>query len=467
MTSQLLEMNITELSGLLERREVSPVEVTAQALERIERLNPRLNAFLTVTADLARQQARAAEEEITAGKYRGLLHGVPVAVKDLFYTHGIRTTAGSKILANFVPDFDATVVEKLSEAGAILLGKTALHEFAYGMTNDNPHFGPTRNPWNSERTPGGSSGGSGVAVATGMAFGALGTDTGGSIRIPASYCGVAGLKPTFGRVSVHGVYPLGWTLDHSGPLARTVADTAILYDAIAGFDPKDDFSVDQPVKEVRFKKRLNSCRVGVLEDYFFERVQPDVAAAVREALKIFQSLGARVDSVRLPGMFDLTEASRITLSAEAYVLHRKDLEERPGDLGGDVKTLIEKGRDVTATDYVNAQLVRYKFRRLLDEALRNVEVLIAPTTPSTAFPLGNTTLFLNGKEEDARRMSTGLTRPFNATGHPVLSVCCGFDHENMPIGMQLVGRMWDEATVLQAGQAYECATQWHKRRPPV
>ena len=256
MPIPLSEMSLADLGALIRSKQASPVEVTEQALERIEQLNPRLNAFWTVTAGLAREQARAAETEIVKGEYRGPLHGVPVGLKDLIYTRGVRTTAGSKLLKDFVPDADATVVGKLRQAGAVLVGKTALHEFAYGVTTDHPHFGPTRNPWDPARTPGGSSGGSGVAVATGMCFAALGTDTGGSIRIPASFCGIAGLKPTRGRVSVYNVYPLGYTLDHVGPMARNVVDVGLVYQVIAGFDPDDEFSEDHPLGEIRLSKSL-------------------------------------------------------------------------------------------------------------------------------------------------------------------------------------------------------------------
>jgi len=460
-------MTIAEVSALLRGRKVSPVELAKEALDRIAQLNPRLNAFLTVTDELALEQARTAESEIAAGNYRGPLHGIPVAVKDLFFTRGVRTTAGSKIFADFVPDFDSTVVAKLREAGAVLVGKTALHELAYGVTNDNPHYGPTRNPWNPAHTPGGSSGGSGAAVATGMAFAAMGTDTGGSIRIPASFCGVAGLKPTFGRVSVHGVFPLGYTLDHMGPLARTVEDVALVYDAIAGYDFQDDFSVDCPVREVRFRKKLNGIRVGIIEDYFFDHVHPEVEREVREALRVLTNLGAQAMPVELPAMADLTEASRVTLLAEAYVLHKKNLEDHPNDFGKDVKLLVERGRDANAPDYIAAQLARYKFRRRLEQLFQQVDVLVTPTTPLTAFPIGVTKLTLAGREEDARGASTRFTRCFNATGHPSLSLCCGFDGEGLPVGLQIVGKLWDEATVLQVGYAYEQATEWHKRRPPT
>ena len=469
----LLDRTLADVAALIRSKQLSPVEVTAAALQRIGLLNPRLNAFLTVAAESATEQAHAAEDEIQRGHYRGPLHGVPVALKDLIHVRGVRTTAGSKLLADFVPDSDATVVEKLREAGAVLIGKTALHEFAYGITNDNPHFGPTRNPWNPHCTPGGSSGGSGVAVATGMCFAALGTDTGGSIRIPASFCGVAGLKPTFGRVSLHGVYPLGFSLDHVGPLARSVVDVGIVYQTISGFDSRDPFSVEHASGEIGLRKDAQGIRVGILKDYFFTRLQPDVERAVRAALTVFAELGARVEPVDFSektegtDFVDLTEASRLTLLVEALLVHREHLEKHAESLGRDVKLLLEKGREVSAADYAQAQRTRQRFRRQLEQLFHRVDVLVTPTTPLVAFPIGENKVLLDGQQEDARTAATRLLRGFNATGHPALSVLCGFDSQGLPIGLQIIGRLWDEATVLQVGYAYEQATEWHRRRPPV
>ncbi len=482
MSGGLCELSIVELSALLQSKQVSPIEVTAEVLERIREQNPRLNAFVTVTAELAEEQARAAEQEILRGNYRGPLHGVPVAVKDLMYTRGVRTTAGSKILAKFVPDSDATVVARLRQAGAVLVGKTALHEFAYGITNDNPHYGPTRNPWNPEHTSGGSSGGSGVAVAAGMSFAALGTDTGGSIRIPASFCGVAGLKPTFGRVSLHGILPLGYTLDHAGPLARTVEDVALVYQAIAGFDPKDNFSVDRPVGNIRWNTSFPNVslpgsgqegvvRVGVPKDYFFDSLQPDVERLVRQAIGVLEKSGARIVPVELPGMADLTAASLTSLWVEAAAVHRKNLETHSGDFGADVKILLEKGREVSAAEYIDAQLTRRRFGRQFERLFEQADLLVTPATPLTAFPVGETKVVFREKgkekEEDARAAATRLLRGFNASGHPALSVCCGYDGHELPAGLQIVGRPFEEAAVLQCGYAYEQATEWHKRRPPM
>jgi aspartyl-tRNA(Asn)/glutamyl-tRNA(Gln) amidotransferase subunit A len=469
LPTAIWKMSLADVGALIRSKQVSPVEVTDAALARIEQLNLRLNAFWTVTAELAREQARAAETEIAKGEYRGPLHGVPVGLKDLIYTKGIRTTAGSKIFADFVPDYDATVVEKLRDAGAVIVGKTALHEFAYGISNDNPHYGPTRNPWNPERVSGGSSGGNGVAVATGMCWGAIGTDTGGSIRIPSSFCGIAGLKPTRGRVSLHGVYPLGYSLDHVGPMARNVVDVGLLYQIISGFDPKDEYSEDRALGEIGLRKSLKGVRVGVPTNFFFDSLQPEVEILVRKAVGVMEELGASVIPVEIPGMAELTESSAASLTAEAYFLHKDHLAERPNDLGADVRMRIEKGREMTGADYVRAQLTRARVRRELQELFSQVDALVTPTTPLTAFPFEASPA--GAKAVDLRASSTLLLRGFNATGHPALSVCCGFTSsltgEGLPAGLQIVSRLWDEATVLHVGYAYEQATDWHTRRPPV
>jgi aspartyl-tRNA(Asn)/glutamyl-tRNA(Gln) amidotransferase subunit A len=300
-----------------------------------------------------------------------------------------------------------------------------------------------------------------------MCFAALGTDTGGSIRIPASFNGVVGLKPTFGRVSCHGVFPLGYSLDHVGPLARTVVDAGILYQFIAGFDANDPVSVDHPLGEIALRKSLQGVRVGVPENYFFDAVHPEVEQLVRAALPVLEECGAELIRVRLEGMTDLTEASRLTLSAEAYVAHQKDLENHPNELGQDVKALLEKGREVSAADYVRAQLTRHRVRRELERLFEKMDAIVTPTTPLPAFPIGQTKVELGGKEADARVASTSLLRGFNASGHPALSVCCGFTREGLPAGMQIVGRLWNEAAVLHVGYAYEQATTWHQRRPPL
>ena len=467
MTIPLPEMSLADLGARIKARQVSPVEVTEQAIARIEQLNPRLNAFWTVTADLAREQARAAETAITKGDYRGPLHGVPIGLKDLIYTRGIRTTFGSKITRDFVPDADAAVVERLREAGAVLIGKTALHEFAYGITNDNPHFGPTRNPWDPARVSGGSSGGSGVAVATGMCYAALGTDTGGSIRIPASFCGVVGLKPTLGPVSLRNIQPLGYTLDHCGPLARTVVDAGLVYQVIAGYDAEDEFSVDRPLGEIGLRKSLAGVRIGVPENFFFDDLQPDVERAVRKAVEVMHGLGAETIPVSLPFMPQLVEVARDLLLVEAYAVHAANFRDRPNDFGEDLKVLLQKGRELNAEHYVQAQRLRHSLRREMERVFDQVNVIVTPATPLTAFPIGDNKVMLGGKEYDARAASTSFTREFNASGHPALTIPCGADSQGLPIGLQIVGRLWNEAAVLNVGYAYEQTTDWHTRRPAV
>jgi len=460
-------MSLADLGALIRAKRVSPVEVTEQALARIEQFNPRWNAFLTVTADLARKQARTAEAEIMKGEYRGPLHGVPVGLKDLIYTRGIRTTFGSKITWDFIPDADAEVVERLFESGSVLVGKTALHEFAYGISNDNPHFGPTRNPWDPARVSGGSSGGSAVAVAAGLCYAALGTDTGGSIRIPASFCGIAGLKPTLGRVSLRNIQPLGYTLDHCGPMARTVVDVGLLYQVVSGYDPEDEFSVDRPVGEISLRKSLAAVRVGVPDTFFFENVHPDVECAVRNAIEVIQGLGAETRPVSMPFIPQMVEVARNLLLIEAYAVHSGRFRDRPDDLGEDLKALFEKGRKLTAEQYVQTQRLRHSLCRKMERVFDDVNVIVTPATPLTAFPIGDTRVTLGGTEYDARAASTRFLRCFDASGHPALAVPCGTDSQGLPIGLQIVGRLWDEAAVLHAGYAYEQATDWHTHRPPV
>lgn len=460
-------LGIERLADLLRSRKLSPVELAQAMQARIEKQNPALNAYLTPLPELALAQAREAERAITAGQYRGPLHGIPVSVKDLFYVRGVRNTAGSKIFADFVPDHDATVVERLRGAGAVLLGKTHLHELAYGITNNNPHYGPARNPWRRSQIPGGSSGGSGVAVAASLCTASLGSDTGGSIRIPASFCGVVGLKPTFGLVSRWGVFPLGWSLDHVGPLARTVWDAAAVLQAIAGPDSRDEHCVAAPAPDYLrdIGAGVRGLAIGMPENYFFDRLSLDVERAVRAAIKKLEELGARVEQVRLPGIEAATDLSRVILLAEAAALHQKHLRSRRQDIGADVRALLEQGECILATDYLNAQRARRRFVAELEAVFQKVAVLVTPTTPVTAATIGETTVRVNGDTEDVRLASTRLVRAWNLAGVPVLSVPCGFDHRGLPVSLQIVGKPFDEATVLRVGHAYQQATDWHHRHP--
>ena len=441
-------LSIEKLARLLRERKLSPVELAQAMLARIEKQNPALNAYLTLLPEMALEQAREAERAITAGQYRGPLHGIPVSVKDLFYTRAVRTTAGSPIFANFVPDHDATVVERLRRAGAVLLGKTNLHELAYGITSNNPHFGPVRNPWRRSQIPGGSSG--------------------GSIRIPPAYCGVVGLKPTFGRVSLHGVIPLAWSLDTAGPLARTVWDAAAMLGAIAGPDPRDESAATVPVSDYlgQIGQGVRGLVVGVPENYFFDGLSPDVERAARAALKTLEELGARLEPVRLPGITAATDLALLILLVEAAALHQKHLHSRRQEIGADVRALLAQGECIVATDYVNAQRARRRFMAELEAVFQNVAVLVMPTTSITAPAIGETSMLVNGQPENVRLASTRLLRAWNLAGVPVLSMPCGFDHSGLPIGLQIVGRAFDEATVLRVGYAYEQASEWVHRHPP-
>ncbi len=460
-------LSLAEVARLLKRRAVSPVEVTRAVLDRIAAVDDRLNAFLTVTGDEALAAARRAERAIRARRYRGPLHGVPVSVKDLIQTAGIRTTCGSRILADWVPDTDATLIRRFREAGAILIGKTHLHEFAYGPTNLNPHYGPARNPWDPERMTGGSSGGSGVAVATGCSYASIGTDSGGSVRIPAAFCGVVGLKPTYGRISRAGIFPLSWSKDHAGPITRTVADAALTLQALAGFDPADPGSSRQAVPN--FSRGLTAgvkgLRLGVPREFFWEDVDSEVAAAVKKAVAVLAGLGASVREVRWPMAVEAKALSFLIMGAESYSVHERWLKERPEDYGPDVRQRLAQGATILAADYLRAQRLRRRLIASLNAILKTCDVLLTPTVPVAAPRLEETTLKWPGQTESVTAALPRLTRAFNLTGGPALSVPCGFTPGGLPIGLQIAGRAYDEATVLRVGHAYEQAARFRVRRP--
>jgi len=440
----------------LRARRTSSVELVADAIARIERHGQQLRAFITVTGKQAKEQALEADRELAAGVDRGPLHGIPIALKDLFLTRGVRTTAGSRLYENFVPDYDATVVERLRAAGAVILGKLNMHEMAYGITSANPHFGPVRNPWNPEHSPGGSSGGSAAAVAARMVYVAMGSDTGGSIRIPAAFCGTVGLKPTYGRVSRYGALPLGWSLDHMGPLTRTVRDAALVLNAIAGRDPKDPTSSRRPVADYVPEEgcSIRGLRVGIPENFYFERVDADVERAVRGAIARAESLGASVRPVQLPDVAALNAVARVVLLAEASAMAGPALARREL-FGGDVLALFDQGRLVPATDYIDAQRLRKIMRRDFHRIWNEIDCLMTPTTPNVAPKIGDTTVRLGGRDEDVRLATTRLVRGINALGYPALSLPCGISGGGLPIGVQIVGAAFAEATVLRLGAALE------------
>ena len=458
-TTDITGLSLAEAAAAIRAGELSPVELTDALLDRIDRLEPRLNAFITLTADAAQAEARAAGDGTGPD---GPLRGVPLALKDLFDTAGVRTTAGTKILAERVPERDATVVERLRAAGAVFLGKLNMHEWAYGVSNINPHYGPARNPWDTSRVPGGSSGGSGVAVAAGMCLGTLGSDTGGSIRIPSSLCGIAGLKPTYGRVSRAGAIPLSWSMDHVGPMARTVRDCAVLLGVIAGHDPRDPASADEPVGDylAGLEDGAGGLRIGLPRRYLFEQVDGQVLAAVERAAEILRDEGAEVRDVEIEGIELAGQAGATVLVSEAAAYHQKNLRERPDDYGEDVRQRLLTGELYPATAYINAQRLRGVLRDAFLHTLTDVDILLAPATPITAPPI-------EGFGSDQRANLTRFTTPINLVGLPTLALPCGFDGAGLPIGMQLIGRTFDEALVLRAGRAYERVTEWHTRRPPL
>ena len=452
-------MTLLEAALALRRREVSSAELTESSLQHIAVLNPGLNAMLTVLEDDAREQAKAADEELAHGADRGPLHGIPIAVKDVFETRGVRTTCGSVIFLHHIPDRNAAVVERLAAAGAVLVGKTGMHELAYGITSNNPHFGTIRNPRDPEHIPGGSSGGSGAAVASEMVFMAMGSDTGGSIRIPASFCGTVGLKPTSGRVSRYGVMPLDFSLDHMGPLTRSVRDAAVTLQAIAGFDPRDDTSSREPVPGYLPGPRcsIEGVRIGLPQNFYFERLDPDVNIAVRRMAASAESLGACILPVRVPDIEALNAVGRVILLAEASALMEKYIGNRD-QFGSDVLALFDQGRLVPATDYINAQRLRRMMQREFAQLWSQVDCLFTPTTPMAAPRIGDKTVHLGELVEDVRLAATRLVRGINVLGLPALSIPCGRDSLGLPVGLQIIGRPFDEALILRVAAGLEDAT---------
>jgi aspartyl-tRNA(Asn)/glutamyl-tRNA(Gln) amidotransferase subunit A len=468
--SDLAFLSISALAERLRRREVSPVEITRVYLDRIHRLDPHLRAFITVTADQALADAETATRAIVGGRYLGPLHGVPLALKDLFYTAGVRTTAGSRILADFVPSEDATAVARLRAAGAIFLGKTNMEEFAYGATSINPHYGACRNPWDPERIPGGSSGGSASAVAAGLCAASLGSDSGGSIRQPAALCGLVGLKPTYGRVSRYGVVPLSWSQDHVGPMARSVRDAALLLQVIAGEDARDPSCSSAPVPGYtnRLDEGISGFRLAIPRDFFFERVDGTIDAAVRAAARVLTDQGASLDEVPFPEAAHAATAGAAILFAEASAYHEDWLRTRPEQYGEPVRARLRVGSLLLATDYLKAQRARGVLVQRATALFDRVDALLMPAVPLAAPGQDQTIIrWPDGTEEDIRGATLRLTRPFNLLGLPAVSVPCGFTTEGLPIGLQIVARPFAETTVLRVARAYEAATSWHTRRPPA
>ena len=442
---------ISEAAAKLRAREVSAVELAQESLRRIRADEPRLNAFITVTEDLALEQARQADEELAKGLDRGPLHGIPYGLKDVFNTRGIRTTCGSKIFADFVPDHDSAVYEKLREAGAVLMGKTGMQEFAYGITCNNPHFGAIRNPANPDCIPGGSSGGSGAAVAAGSLFFAMGSDTGGSIRIPAAYCGCAGLKPTSGRVSRRGVLPLDFSLDHMGPLTRSAADAGLVLNAIAGHDDADDTSSRQPVDDYAVNEgSLEGVRVGLPANFYGDRVAPEVASAFADAVLRARAAGATLVPITVPDPAEINVISRVILLSEASALMEPYLHRRD-DFGADVLALLDQGRLLAATDYINAQRLRRVYQKEWAKLWAQVDCIFTPTAPILAPRIGDTDVVIDGVSEDVRLATTRFMRAANVLGIPAISIPLPVDC--LPVGLQIMAAPFAERRLLSIATA--------------
>jgi aspartyl-tRNA(Asn)/glutamyl-tRNA(Gln) amidotransferase subunit A len=456
-------MGILETAEQLRKHALSSVELTKDFLARIGKLNPTLNAFITVTSDSALAQARQAEKEIQRGQWRGPLHGIPLALKDLIDTAGIPTTAASALFKDRVPTEDAEVVRRLKEAGAVLLGKQNLHEFAYGGSSVVSYYGAVHNAWNPDHIAGGSSGGSATAVAAGLGYGAIGTDTGGSIREPAALCGVVGLKPTYGRVSAHGVIPLSISLDHVGPITRTVSDAAVMLQAIAGYDAKDSNSANVPAPDYlsALREKPKSTRIGVPRKYFYEDLDSEVASAMEQALGVLKTISANLRELEFAVPTDLT-----LLAGESYAYHAEFVAHSAELYQPETLRRIRTGANITPADLVERRRELQQARVEIRKVFESVDVLVTPTTPIPAPSIAD----MSGNLDLLRPREALLlrnTRPVNMWGLPAISLPCGFTKAGLPIGLQIIGPHWGEAAVLQLANAYEQATAWHKRQPKV
>ena len=456
------KLDIAAVGSRILDRSVSPVALAEMMLDRIERMDPEVLSYVTVLKDDALKSADIAEKEIAGRKYRGPLHGVPIAIKDIYDTKGVRTTACSRVRENYIPDQDCTVVRKFREAGAVILGKVTTHEFAFGFDSQ-----PTRNAWKLDHIPSGSSGGSGAAIAVGLCYAATGSDTGGSIRAPAAANGIAGIKPTYGRVSKAGVAVLSWSLDHAGPMARTVRDLAILLNIMAGQDPLDPHTKDVPVPDytAALTGDIRGMKLGIPKNYFTEDVQPEVSEAVAKAIKQLESLGAIAVPVEIPDLDGVLDCMLAIAMSEAAVYHQSSLRATPDLFSDETRLLLEAGEMVPATTYINAQRARVAVKAAFRRALHDVDVLLTPTQPSTALKIGQTLSRIGSREESVFGVSARFCAPFNISGLPAASIPCGLSTDRLPIGLQIIGKPFDEATILKVADAYERNTSWHLKYP--
>jgi aspartyl-tRNA(Asn)/glutamyl-tRNA(Gln) amidotransferase subunit A len=458
----MIDLSISEAAELLRQKKISPVDLATACLDRIERLNPVLNAFITITYEGAMAQARVAEDEIQRGQWRGPLHGIPVGLKDLIDTAGVRTTCGSALFADRVPTEDAEVVRRLKHAGAVLLVKQNLQEFAYGGTSVSSYYGAVHNPWNPKHIAGGSSGGSAAAVAAGMCFGAIGTDTGGSVREPAAFCGIVGFKPTYGRVSTRGVFPLSWSLDHVGPICRNVRDAALMLEAIAGYDVLDVTSVDWPTEE--YAKYVNSLsaktdfRIGLVRQPFFADLHDEIETAINEAIEIVRKMSAQVIEVDLPAVPTAVQAP------EVYAVHKKYYANSPELYLPWMRERLAQAAIADTDAYVSDRFALERVRRTINEVFAEVDLIITPTTPVPPITIEEAS---NMSPAPAGEVWLRNTRPFNAYGLPTISIPCGLTRAGLPIGLQIAGPRFGEGRVLAFAHAFEQATDWHKRTPTL
>lgn len=465
----IADMPLTDLSALIQARKLSPVELVQAYLDRIDRFDGALNGFVLVLRGACLAEAKAAEGDIMRGASRGPLHGIPIAHKDIYRTAGVRTTCCSAILKDNVPSWDATVVRQWRDAGTIMLGKLNTHEFAYGTRNTSSFFGPARNPWDLTRHTGGSSGGSANTVLMGLCAGATGSDSGGSIRMPSAATGVSGIKPTFGLGSRHGIYPLMWTMDHPGPMGRSVRDLALLLQPIAGYDPNDPSTVmrDYPDFSAGIDVGVRGMRIGMPRRYFFDEADAEVDAIVTAAIATLGNLGATIVEVDIPHIEHAGTASGLLHLAEAAAYHDDDFTTRPELFTPETRRNLEMGQTVLARDYLQAQRYRELLGRSFRDVLATVDVLAMPTISILATRIEDETVSIRGQEKSTHLSMLHNTEPFDLTGLPALSVPCGFSESRLPVGLQIAGRPFDETTLLRVGNAFQNATDWHRRRPAL
>jgi aspartyl-tRNA(Asn)/glutamyl-tRNA(Gln) amidotransferase subunit A len=456
----MIDLTITQASDLLHQKKLSPIDLTTACLDRIDQLNPTLNAFITITRKSAIKDAEAAEREIHQGNWRGPLHGIPIGLKDLIDTAGVKTTCASALFAERVPAEDAEIVRRLKRAGAVIVGKQNLQEFAWGGTSASSYYGPVHNPWDVERIAGGSSGGSTTAVAVGMCFAAIGTDTGGSIREPAAFCGIVGLKPTYGRVSTRGVFPLSWSLDHVGPICRSVADTALMLEVIAAYDRSDPTSIDYPTEKyadaLRAEKRL---RIGVARRLFFYELDPEIGMAVGNAIKV---IGERSSDVIV---VDLPDVPATVQAPEVFAVHQKYFNSRPELYGKWMRERLKQATTIDTVAYIQGLQELHRIRRSISDLFETVDLIVSPTTPVPPITIAEALdMPLPGPTGELWLRNT---RPFNVYGLPTISVPCGFTQSGLPIGLQIAGPHFCEGRVLAFAHAFEQATEWHARTPGI